>query len=182
MVIGAGVWELDQVNIITFVMVDATNAEVTGLGGTYTLEISKNGGAFVGSAGSKSEISDGWYKYEATAGEADTPGSASVKVTGAGAVQQNLEYVVEERNIEAEEFQYTVTDAITSNPIQGVRVWFTTDLAGSNVVWQGLTDSFGVARDEFGGLPRLDPGTWYVWRHKVGYVFSDPDTEIVTPP
>ena len=181
MVIGAGVWELDDVNIITFVLVDAANAEVTGLGGTFTLEVSKNGGAFVGSAGAKSEISDGWYMYVATAGEADTVGSVSIFVTGVGAVQQNLEYVVEYRNIEAIEFQYTVTNAISGDPLSGVRVWFTTDISGSNVVWQGLTDAFGVARNEFGVLPRLDPGTWYVWRNKIGFDFADPDTEVITP-
>lgn len=181
MVIGAGVWELDNVNIITFVLVDAANVEVTGLGGTYVLEISKNGGAFVPSAGTKSEISDGWYRYVTTVGEADTVGSVSIFVTGAGAVQQNLEYIVEYRNIEAHEFQYTVTDAVTLNPLSGVRAWITTDNTGVNVVWQGLTDAFGVARDEFGGLPRLDPGTWFIWRQKIGYTFADPDTEIITP-
>jgi hypothetical protein len=138
-------------------------------------------GAFAPSAGVKGEISDGWYHYTCTAGEADTIGPVSIFITGAGIIQQNLEYVVEERNIEAYEFTYTVTDAVTTDPIFGVRVWFSTDVNGLHVVWQGSTDTFGVARDEFGELPRLDAGTYYVFRHSVGYVFADPDVELVGP-
>lgn len=172
-------WQLDQANLITFVLVDSSNVEVAGLGSGFSLELSKAAGAFGASAGTKGEIGNGWYYYLCTAGEADTVGPVSIRVNHASIVQQNLEYVVTERNILAEEFQYTVTDAVTTNPIAGVRVWFSTDNAGTNVVWQGTTDAFGVARDEFGELPRLDPGTWYVWRHKVGYIFTDPDIETV---
>lgn len=179
MVIGAGVWELDNVNTITFVLVDTANAEVAGLTNTYTLEISKNGGAFVGSAGTKSEISDGWYRYIATAGEADTIGPLSIKITHASIVQQNLEYVVEQRTAGAVEYTYTVRDTITTNPIPGVEVWITTDVAGNNVVWNGNTDAFGVARDESGALPLLDPGIYQFWSQKAGYNFPNPDAETV---
>jgi hypothetical protein len=174
-------WQLDQQNFIAFVLVDSSNVEVTGLGNAFVLQLSKNGGAFAGSAGTKAEIGNGWYSYECTAGEADTVGPVAIFVTGAGIIQQNLEYVVEERTINAYEFTYTVTDAVTTNPIFGVRVWFSTDINGLHVVWQGSTDTFGVARDEFGELPRLDSGVYYVWRHAIGYIFSDPDTETVGP-
>jgi hypothetical protein len=179
MVIGAGVWELDNVNTITFVLVDGSGVEVTGLGATFTLEVSKNGGAFVGSAGTKAEIANGWYSYIATAGEADTLGPVSIKVTGAGIVQQNLEYVVEQRTAGAVEYTYTVKNSVTLNPIPGVEVWTTTDIAGNNVVWNGLTDTFGVARDEADNLPLLDPGTYYFWSQKPGFTFPNPDTETV---
>ena len=76
----------------------------------------------------------------------------------------------------AVEFTYTITDAGTGLPIQGVHVEITTDIAGVNVCWCGETDSFGVARDDNGELPRLDPGTWYFWRNKPGYIFTNPDT------
>jgi hypothetical protein len=36
-------WQLDQVNLITFVLIDGTGTEITGLAGTYTMELSKNG-------------------------------------------------------------------------------------------------------------------------------------------
>jgi hypothetical protein len=180
MVIGAGVWELDNVNTITFVLVDNTNTEVAGLTNTFTLEVSKDGGAFVGSAGVKSEISDGWYTYVATAGEADTIGPVSIRVTHASIIQQNLEYVVEQRTAGAVAYTYIVRDTVTINPIPGVEVWITTDVAGNNVVWNGHTDTFGVARDESGALPLLDPGTYQFWNKKPGYTFPNPDAEVVS--
>ncbi len=80
------------------------------------------------------------------------------------------------------EFTYTVTDAISGLPIEGVRVAVTTDAAGTNVVWCGYTDTFGVARDAAGRLPRLDPGTYYFCRSKAGYIFGPPacDPEVVS--
>lgn len=80
----------------------------------------------------------------------------------------------------AVDFTYTVTDSGTGLPIQGVHVEISTDLAGVNVVWCGETDTFGVARDDNGQLPRLDPGTYYFWRNKPGYIFVNPDAEVVS--
>ena len=78
------------------------------------------------------------------------------------------------------EFTYTVTDAGTGLPIQGVHIEITTDVAGTNVIWCGETDTFGVARDDNGELPRLDPGTYQFWRNKPGYIFTNPDAEVVS--
>ncbi len=78
------------------------------------------------------------------------------------------------------EFTYTVTDVTTSLPIEGVECWFTGDIGGTDIVWKGTTDAFGVARDTFDNLPRLDAGTYYVWRRRSGYYFDDPDTEVVS--
>ena len=173
-------WKLDQVNQILFVMIDNLGVEVTGLGNGFTLELSKAAAGFIGSAGTKAEISDGWYSYICTAAEADTIGPIALRVTGAGCIQQNLEYVIEERLITPVEFTYTGTDSATGFPIDGVQVWFTTDIGGINTVWEGLTDAFGVARDFNGNLPFLDPGTYYVWRQRADYIFADPDIEIVS--
>lgn len=85
---------ISSTSIITFVMVDTSGVEVTGLGTGFTVQISKNGGAFGASAGTKAEIGSGWYSYTFTAGETDTAGPLAVKVTGAGAAQQNLVYNV----------------------------------------------------------------------------------------
>jgi hypothetical protein len=76
------------------------------------------------------------------------------------------------------EFTYTVVEA-DGTPIAGVKVWFTTDALGTNVVWTGFTDAFGVARDTYGDLPILDAGDYYVWRLKSGVSFDNPDTETV---
>ncbi len=176
----AGNWELSQSNMITFVMISAAGVELTGLGATFGLQISKAGAGFLAGAGVKAEIGLGWYQYTATPTEANTPGPVSVVVTGAGAVQQNLEYVVISRALTAIEFTYTVTDSVSGLPLPGVRTSFSTDISGVNIIWTGITDAFGVARDDAGKLPRLDPGTYYVWRILAGYTFIDPDTEIVS--
>jgi hypothetical protein len=66
-------------------LVDATDGftEETGLAGSATVTVSKNGGAFGGSAGSFTEIGNGYYYYEATAGELDTLGMLGIRVTDA---------------------------------------------------------------------------------------------------
>jgi len=80
----------------------------------------------------------------------------------------------------AVEWTYTVTDSGTGLPVGGVRVTVSTDLAGTNNIWQGNTDIFGVARDVNSDLPRLDPGTYYFWKYKSGYIDDqNPDTEVV---
>lgn len=173
-------WKFNQQNRIVFVMVDATNTEVAGLGAGFTLQISKNGGAFAASAGTKTEISNGWYSYLTTAAEANTLGPVAIMVTGAGCIQQNLEYVVRQRNPGALAFTYTVTNVLTGIPIEGVEVWITTDLAGNNIIWNGHTDAVGIARDDNGDLPYLDPATYYFWSQKSGYTFANPDSEVVS--
>lgn len=171
----------NQTNWIKFVMVDATNTEVSGLGVGWTVEVSKVGGAFVAGVGSKLETSDGWYEYELTAAECDTIGPLAVKVTHASTIQQNLEYVVQQRNAGCIEFTYTVTDTGTGLPVEGVDVRFSTDVGGANIVWAGTTDAFGVARDEFSNLPCLDAGSYFVWKQRAGYTPDAwPDTEVVS--
>lgn len=173
-------WVLNQQNKITFVMISSLGVEVAGLGSGFTLELSKNGGAFAASGGTKAEISNGWYSYLATAAEANTIGPVAIRVTGAGSVQQNLEYVVKQRTPGALPFTYTVTNADGGAPIEGVEVWITTDLAGNNIIWTGSTDALGVARDDIDGLPYLDPGVYFFWSQKSGVVFENPDTETVS--
>lgn len=177
-----GGWKLSQTNLVTFVMINASGVEVTGLGNGFTVQVSKAGGAFQASAGTKAEIGLGVYSYLCTALEADTYGPVVLVITGAGAVQQTVEYVVEERTINAIEYTYTLTEPPegVGAPIANASVWFATDVAGLYLVWQGTTDAFGVARDANGRLPRLDPGTYYAFRQKAGVDFTNPDTEIVS--
>lgn len=172
-------WVLSQQNRICFVMVDSSNIEVAGLGAGFTLQLSKNGGAFAASGGTKAEIGNGWYTYVSLAAEADTIGPVAIRVTGAGSIQQNLEYVVKQRTPNAIPFTYTVTNSVTSVPIEGVAVWITTDIAGVNVIWSGTTDTNGIAKSD-GDLPYLDPGTYYFWSQHQDYAFSNPDTEVVS--
>jgi len=178
--LSAGVWRKNQPNTILFVMVDANGSEIPGLGSSFVLQISKTGSAFAAGAGNNSEVGMGWYKYVSTAGEADTSGPIAILVTGAGAIQQNLEYVVEERVETAVEFTYTVTSTAGNVPLEGVKVTIYADALGAQIVWNGWTDALGVARDTYGNKPRLEPGTYYFWRFKTGYAFANPDIEAVS--
>ncbi len=68
---------------------------------------------------------------------------------------------------------YTVTDTTTGLPISGVLVKASTDSAGTNMVAQGVTNSLGQV------TLNLDVGvTYYLWRYKFGYEFTNPDVEV----
>ena len=73
----------------------------------------------------------------------------------------------------AAEFVYTLTDAVSGDPIADADIWATTDSAGAVVVASGRTDQNG--RIVF----YLDPGPAYVWRQKTGWNFANPDVETV---
>lgn len=179
--LSAGDWKLSQANQITFVIVDSSYTEITGLGTGFTLRLAKAGGSFADSAGTKAEIGEGGYRYTCTPAEADTIGPVLIKVTGAGAITQWLEYVVEQRTVSAIEFTYTVTNTATGNPLPGVQCWFCTDEAGTLSVWYGVTDAFGIARDSNGNKPRLDAGTYTIVRVRPGFTLEN-DTETVSDP
>jgi hypothetical protein len=68
---------------------------------------------------------------------------------------------------------YTVTDNDTGLPIGDVDVWVTTDSNGDNVIASGRTNSSGQITFY------LDSGlTYYIWRQKGGYDFTNPDMEV----
>lgn len=79
----------------------------------------------------------------------------------------------------ANDFVYTVTDSVTTLPIQGANVWISTDVGGGNVIWSGDTDANGIAIDDNGDHPQLDNGSYYFWVSKPGYTFVIPDLEVV---
>lgn len=174
------IWKLGQQNLITFPLVDVNGTEVAGLGGGFTLRLSLNGAVHANGLGTKAEIGLGWYSYLATAGEASNYGVVAVAAWGTGTTQQNMEFVVEERTIYGLLFTYTVASAVNGLPLAGVKVAVAADSLGSRVIWVGLTDALGVARDGNGNLPRLDPGTYYIFRQLAGYIFVDPDVEVVS--
>jgi hypothetical protein len=69
---------------------------------------------------------------------------------------------------------YTLTSSVTGDPIGQADVWVTTDSAGSNVIASGTTSDLGTVTFY------LDAGTYYFWRSKSGWNFSNPDTEVVS--
>jgi hypothetical protein len=54
------------------------------------------------------------------------------------------------------------------NPLDGVNVWISTDLAGANVIFNGFTDTFGKV------TPMLDAGDYFAWKQLAGFVFTNP--------
>lgn len=176
----AGAIVPNQDNLLTFPLVDSSNTEVVGYGTGWTVQVSKAGGPFALGTGTKAEVGLGVYSYLLPAAEANLFGPLFIVITGVGLLQQNLEYVCGVRVVTAVEFTYTLTDDVFSLPISDAAVTFNVDSAGNRPVWTGITDIFGVARDEYGNLPRLQPGTYYVSRFHPGYKFVDPDTEVVS--
>jgi hypothetical protein len=65
-------------------------------------------------------------------------------------------------------------------PVDGVQVWIATDLAGTNIVWSGVTDAFGVARDVNNNKPSLNAGTYYLWKQLASYSETNPQTITVS--
>lgn len=71
-------------------------------------------------------------------------------------------------------FPITINDE-DNNPIDGVEVWVSTDNPATNVVAGTLsTDALGLVTF------MLDAGTYYVWRQKSGYNFTNPVTITVS--
>lgn len=98
-----------QTYLATFVMVDDNGDEVSGLGTTFAVQLSKNGGAFAAGGGTKAEIGSGWYSYLIPVGETDTEGPLALKVTGSGAMQQNLLFFVSGSEWEAPSGDHILT-------------------------------------------------------------------------
>jgi len=174
-------WAINHENRIDFVMIDGSGNEVAGLGAALTMFISKNGAAFVAVAGTITEIGLGWYSYLSTVGEADTVGPIAIAATGAGTIQQNLEYVVTSRIQGTTSYTYPVTSLPLNDPVVGAKVEIYTVYPKSGLIWTGYTDAFGHARDEFDALPVLQVGKeYYFWTYKVGLSFPNPDSETIT--
>ena len=74
----------------------------------------------------------------------------------------------------AVEWQYSLTEEGSSDPIPDCRVWVTSDEEGRVVIGGPLyTNAAGSCTFH------LDEGTVYVWCMKAGYLFANPDEETV---
>jgi len=71
-------------------------------------------------------------------------------------------------------WEYILTEANTGYPIQGANITVCLDTAGKSVVTKGITDSSGKISCY------LDPGNYFIFRSKSGYIFTDPDIENVS--
>jgi len=84
------------------------------------------------------------------------------KAAGAGSGSLTVNYYV-----------YTDEEAKTG-PIADCKVWVSTDEAGTNIIASGYTNDLGKV------TVNLDAGTYYFWRSKAGYTFTNPDTEVIS--
>lgn len=71
------------------------------------------------------------------------------------------------------QFTYLLTDGNSNDPIPGAFVWATSDSLGLNLLASGITDNSGRV------VFMLDPGEVFIWRHKRGWNFINPDQETV---
>lgn len=70
-------------------------------------------------------------------------------------------------------WDYTLYEPDLVTPVPYALVQISTDIAGTVMIAGGYTGSDGKV------WFNLDPGTYYLWSFKVGYSFSNPDTEVV---
>jgi hypothetical protein len=88
--------------------------------------------------------------------------NANIATGGVGSGAETINYYV-----------YTNESAKTG-AIANVSVWVTSDEAGLVTVAQGETDADGKVTFY------LDTGTYYFWRSKTGYTFTNPDLEVIS--
>jgi hypothetical protein len=70
---------------------------------------------------------------------------------------------------------FTATINVDGQPADGVEVWISTNLEGTNVIAGTLvTDAFGVA------VFMLDAGTYFLWKQKSGCNFTNPEEIVVS--
>ncbi|MBW2623130.1 MAG: hypothetical protein JRD68_09515 [Deltaproteobacteria bacterium] len=75
----------------------------------------------------------------------------------------------------SEEWEFTLTEDGSGEPVADAYVWVTTDEAGEDpVVTSGYTDNFGKITFY------LDAGTYYFWAEKSGWNFNNPYEQTVS--
>jgi len=157
----------------------STLALETGLAGTMTVNLSKAGAALVArnSATAISYDAHGCYRVPLNTTDTNTLGPFTVSVSDAAThlpVMKEYEVVLPAAGAGAVSEVVTVTDD-DSNPLDGVEVWVTSDIAGTNVVAGSLTTN-ASGQVTF----MLDAGTYYAWKQLSGYNFTNPETLTVT--
>jgi hypothetical protein len=153
---------------------------------TLDVELSKNGQALANKNDDTNPTYDaagdvdGYYNCELNTTDTNTVGQLTVVAHHTDALPIRLDFQVVNANTYDSAFAatgayekvYTVLDD-EEDPIDGVSVWVTTDIEGTNVIASGTTNVFGKVTFY------LDAGTYYFWSQKAGYDFTNPDTEIV---
>lgn len=150
---------------------------------TLNAQIVSTAGANTGSAITTgfTEIANGHYLLNLTTIPDDHRGGIKFYESGAAGTilafasinPEEGEYGVDPLGSGSITFTYTLTSTVDSSPIADAAVWVTTDEAGTAIVASGITNASGEV------VFYLDADTYYIWRQKVGWNFTNPDTEVV---
>jgi hypothetical protein len=127
---------------------------------------------YVTQSGSRPFVAGSDYKVVLSAGTVD-----GTSVAGTVLAQFSIENRYTGASVAgngAVEWQYSLTEEGSSDPIPDCRVWVTSDEEGRVVIGGPLyTNAAGSCTFH------LDEGTVYVWCMKAGYLFANPDEETV---
>jgi len=82
--------QIGTVKKLVFVLLDTNGVEVAGLGSTFTVTYTKNGGEITAGSGTKAEVGSGIYTYVQTTDETDTRGPLLYEIVGVGTDVQRL--------------------------------------------------------------------------------------------
>lgn len=96
-----------------------------------------------------------------------------LKANGTSKVKISYEYFIQGLGV-GNLWTYALTDSRTGLPIANASITVCVDPAGKGTIAEGITDSQGEFK------ARLSPGTYYVFRKCLNYLFEDPDVEVVT--
>ena len=128
-----------------------------------TVYVMQPGSPFVAGSDYKVVLSAGTVDGTSVAGTVLAQFSVENRYTGASVAGNG-----------AVEWQYSLTEEGSSDPIPDCRVWVTSDEEGRVVIGGPLyTNAAGSCTFH------LDEGTVYVWCMKAGYLFANPDEETV---
>lgn len=160
--VGGTIGGLTAAALKDFFDTNSTTTYASAVSGSVVKEIADNASATI-SDGDKNDIAD--KVWDETMSDHLGGGSTGAKLNGAtGAAGSG-----------AVTFTYTMYEDDESTPLAGVDVWVCTDEAGSNVVaGTVVTDVSGEA------IFYLDAATYYFFRQKPSWNFTNPDTEVVS--
>jgi hypothetical protein len=82
-------------------------------------------------------------------------------------------YISDVQTLGAGAINWEVNVNVGADPLDGVDVWVSTDIGGTNVIAHGSTDDNGKV------MFMLDAGIYYAWKQLAGYSFTNPETMVV---
>jgi hypothetical protein len=167
--------------IALFAFNRVTSDAQTGDAANLTAYLSKNYGAVAQLADTTATELDpvnarGWYVFDVSAAETNATAClfTGKSSTSNVAVVGMLIFPIRGDQEGSIPWQYTVTNALTGDPLPDVAVRVTSDAGGATVIASGITNDAGTVSFFLDAASQV-----YVWRQKGGWVFTNPDIETV---